>query len=37
MVAFPDIGEAFNNIQPQAILNELDNLMVHPLLKTSIR
>ena len=34
MVAFLDIEGAFNNIQPQDILNELDNLGVHPLLKS---
>ena len=36
MVDFLDIEEGFNNIQPQAILNELDNLGVHPLLKSVI-
>ena len=36
MVAFLDIEGAFNNIQLQAILNELDNLGVHPLLKSVI-
>ena len=36
MVAFFDIEGAFNNIQPQAILNELDHLGVHPLLKSVI-
>ena len=36
MVAFLDIEGAFNNIQPQAILNELDNLGVHPLLESVI-
>ena len=35
MVAFLDIEGAFNNIQPQTILNELDQL-VHPLLKSVI-
>ena len=36
MVAFLDIERAFNNIQPQAILNKLDNLGLHPLLKSVI-
>ena len=36
MVALLDIEGAFNNTQPQAILNELDNLGVHPLLKSVI-
>ena len=36
MVGFLDIEEAFNNIQLQAILNELDHLGVHPLLKSVI-
>ena len=36
MVAFLDIEGAFNNMQPQAILNELDHLGVHPLLKSVI-
>ena len=36
MVAFLDIEEALNNIQPQAILNELDHLDVHRLLKSII-
>ena len=36
MVAFLDIKEAFNNIQPQAILNKVDHLGVHPLLKSVI-
>ena len=36
MVAFLDIEGAINNIQPQAILNELDHLAVHPLLKSII-
>ena len=36
MVAFLDIEGAFNNIQPQTILNELDQLGVHPLLKSVI-
>ena len=36
MVAFLDIVGTFNNIQSKAILNELDNLMVHPLLKSII-
>ena len=35
MVAFFAIEAAFNNIQPQAILNELDNLGGHPLLNLS--
>ena len=35
MVAFLDIEGAFNNIQPQTIINELDQL-VHPLLKSVI-
>ena len=34
MVAFLDIEGAFNNIQPQAILNELNHLGVHLLLKS---
>ena len=36
MVAFIDIEEAFYNNQPQAILNKLDHLGVHPLLKSVI-
>ena len=36
MVAFLDIEAAFNNIQPQAILNELDQLGVQPSLKSII-
>ena len=36
MLAFVDIEGAFNNIQPQTILNELDQLGVHPLLKSII-
>ena len=36
MVAFLDIEEAFNNSQPQAIINELDQLGVDPLLKSVI-
>ena len=36
MVAFLDIEGAFNNIQPQAILNELVHSGVHPLLKSVI-
>ena len=36
MVAFLDIEGAFNNIQPQAILNELVHLGVHQLLKSVI-
>ena len=34
MGAFLDIELAFNNIQPKAILNELDHLGVHLLLKS---
>ena len=36
MLAFLDIEEAFNNMQPQGILNELDHLGVQPLLKSAI-
>ena len=36
MVAFLDIEGAFNNIQPQAILNEMDHLGVHFFLKSVI-
>ena len=36
MVAFLDIKGAFNNIQPHAILKELDHIGVHPLLKSVI-
>ena len=36
MVAFLNIEEAFNSIQPQAILYELDHLGIHPLLKSVI-
>ena len=36
MVAFLDMEGAFNNIQPQAILNELDQLGVHAILKPVI-
>ena len=36
MIAFRNIEEAFNNIQTQAILNELDHLGVHNLLKCVI-
>ena len=36
MVAFLDIEAAFNNIQPQAILNELDQLRIQQLLKSVI-
>ena len=36
MVAFLDIKGAFNNIQPQHILNELDHLRVQPLLQSVI-
>ena len=36
MVAFLNIEAAFNNIKPQAILNEVDQLGVHPLLKSVI-
>ena len=36
MVAFLDIEGAFNNIQPQAILNELVHLWDHLLLKSVI-
>ena len=32
MLAYLDIEGAFSNIQPQAILNELDQLGVYPLL-----
>ena len=31
-LAFLDIEGAFNNIQPQAILNELDHLCIHVVL-----
>ena len=34
MAAFLDIEVASNNIQPQAILNELDHLGFRPLLKS---
>ena len=36
MVAFLDIEGAFNNIQLQAILNELDHLGILPLLKSLV-
>ena len=36
MAAFLDIEGAFINIQPQAILNELDHLGVDPLLKSNV-
>ena len=36
MIAYLGIEGAFNNIQPQAILNEMDHLGVHPLLKSVI-
>ena len=36
MVAFLDIAGAFNNILPQAILNDQDHLGVQPLLKSVI-